>query len=530
MCLSSLKITLPYPFSSKTSVILHPSPNDTVFDLIKTTIHIAKDPDQVPTVNYGFYFPSRNGLLLPDVPIESYKDLLIDLKEDEQILLIPNVLHQLTMYCYKYKATVECAPDQKISAVVRNAISIFSKEDPEFFSGNDWAAYDGETEIDSSITVQKLLKISDTFSIRKSHNEHQTKKTSDFSIFGKPLISAYSLEKQNTKVPTFITECIKLIQEKNKTEGLFRKNGGQAQIEQMAHALDSCNDLKDIPAIVNVQNVHDITGLLKYYFKNLPDPLLPFRFYTILEKLIKEPQTNENLFSMKKILSCFPIQNYNILKAFFECILNTLTESESNKMTISSMAICVSAILIKNPDAQANPIETNSVTQKIITELLTNYEYYFNDKPIMMPSEKHMTTNKDIERDGSIIIPQGEQIYIIDKTPENHENEYLVEYQNQNIFVPSDSLESMEISIDDEFVLPELKPDFMIQGKAQQFICLPTMKGNKKSLDFLNNVIKETSENISKIEALLKNLEDPGDTDINEILWELNQMLETTAF
>jgi hypothetical protein len=56
------------------------------------------------------------------------------------------------------------------------------------------------------------------------------------------------------------------------------------------------------------------------------------------------------------------------------------------------------------------------------------------------------------------------------------------------------------------------------------------MMESEKSIDFLTSLGAKADEKATKIEECIGKLENPGDTDINEIIWELSQLTETDIF
>jgi len=156
------------------------------------------------------------------------------------------------------------------------------------------------------------------------------------NIFGEPLALSMLREKPDAKIPTFLEECFQIIESKTKTEGLFRKSGGQANIELISQKINECQDTSKVKDILSGEGIHDITGLIKLYFRSTLDPLIPFRFYPVIQKIVQLPETNERLFSMKRLLHTFPQLNFRIMGRFMECIKKILMESETNKMTIGN--------------------------------------------------------------------------------------------------------------------------------------------------------------------------------------------------
>ena len=136
MCVPTLKISLPFPFSMIDSVPVHVSPMMTIKDVIKVVLQNSKDAEQILTSDYGLYLPTRLAWFLPSSLVQDYMESLCSLMTDEQIQLIPKRLYYVTFSCYKYSTRIQCGADQKIEAVIRRVIKIFSRENPKFSGPN----------------------------------------------------------------------------------------------------------------------------------------------------------------------------------------------------------------------------------------------------------------------------------------------------------------------------------------------------------------------------------------------------------
>lgn len=525
MSVPTLKISLPLPFSMINSVVVHISPRMTVNDVIKVALQNSKDSNQILTSNYGLYVPTRFSWFLPSALIEDYAEILYSFNSEEQIQLIPKRLYLITFSCYKYTTTIQCGADQKIDAVIRRVIKIFAKENARFFSGDEWTCFCESEEVPESMTVSKMIKIGNNCMLKRAENTKNGKKTSK-NIFGEPLASSMSHEKKGAKIPTFLEECFRIIENKTEEEGIFRKNGSQTNVEHLSRKINECNDTTKIRDMLKCEDVHDITSLIKLYFRSTPDPLIPFKIYPVIQTIIQGPENNERLYTMKRILLSFPQLNFRIIGRFMECIKKILKACKINKMTIVNIAICISAIVMKNPDTQANPLEANSIAQKILTDIIKNSGYYFNNEEIMEQSSSAYCI-RTIDDGEHHELYEGCEVEIVDKEPKDNQGCYLISYKGEKFYEPADAFEIIEKNIDDIYHPTVVDPDFIFSEGAPLFLNGMNMMGSKKTLDFLTSLGEKADDRLKKIEQCLAKLDDPGDADVNEIVWELSQLIET---
>lgn len=97
-------------------------------------------------------------------------------------------------------------------------------------------------------------------------------------IFGNDL-STIRLDGQETGVPRFVVECIRLIEEPEniQTNGVYRASGNKNSIEMVKKRMnDRLNLRKDtIWQFLEKQDVHTLTGSLKLFFRGLNTQLIP---------------------------------------------------------------------------------------------------------------------------------------------------------------------------------------------------------------------------------------------------------------
>lgn len=67
-------------------------------------------------------------------------------------------------------------------------------------------------------------------------------------------------------------------------QGIFRVNGVKNRIEKICSLLDSAQCAR---VDLSEHSPHDICGVLKYFFRQLPEPLVPFDFYDFFREVAK---------------------------------------------------------------------------------------------------------------------------------------------------------------------------------------------------------------------------------------------------
>lgn len=61
-------------------------------------------------------------------------------------------------------------------------------------------------------------------------------------------------------------------------EGIYRKSGGAAQMRTIQISFET-NELLDLKDEDTINDICAVTSVLKQYFRELPNPLLPYELY-----------------------------------------------------------------------------------------------------------------------------------------------------------------------------------------------------------------------------------------------------------
>ncbi|CAH8633157.1 unnamed protein product [Heterobilharzia americana] len=151
------------------------------------------------------------------------------------------------------------------------------------------------------------------------------------ALFGTHLDEVFQYTKSNNEfLPRVVYETVKFIRENGlDTEGIFRKCGKQNAIQALADLYDSaCPGPILIP---DEHDVHLVSGLLKYYLRELPEPVIPYKYYDKLKAAGYRIADGNELPEYIDLFQNLPSPNYNLLKYLcqflFECDSNFIYEN-----------------------------------------------------------------------------------------------------------------------------------------------------------------------------------------------------------
>ncbi|KAK7940454.1 hypothetical protein WMY93_003780 [Mugilogobius chulae] len=190
------------------------------------------------------------------------------------------------------------------------------------------------------------------------------------------------------EVPFVVLRCISEIESRALcVQGIYRVSGAKPRIQKLCQAFEEQKDLVDLSDL----SPHDITSILKHFFKELPEPLLTFELYndfidvgkTIqhLSERQQPPDTNEIMdviSSLQNILHRLPAYCYSTLQ-YLMCHLQKVSENIENKMCASNLGIVFGPTLLRPPEASDTmlALQETSYQALLIEFLITHHNKVF---------------------------------------------------------------------------------------------------------------------------------------------------------
>ncbi|XDV22838.1 hypothetical protein PO909_027642 [Leuciscus waleckii] len=159
------------------------------------------------------------------------------------------------------------------------------------------------------------------------------------------------------------------------TEGIYRKSGSANRMKELHQLLEAGPEnvcLEDYP-------IHAVTGLVKQWLRELPEPLMTFTHYNDFLRAIELPEKQEQLQAIYKVLEQLPTANFNTLERLIFHLVRVAKEEKSNRMTPNSLAIVFAPCILRCPDS-ADPLmsmkdvaKTTTCVEMILHEQIRRY-------------------------------------------------------------------------------------------------------------------------------------------------------------
>ncbi|XP_028831394.1 unconventional myosin-IXb isoform X2 [Denticeps clupeoides] len=162
------------------------------------------------------------------------------------------------------------------------------------------------------------------------------------------------------------------------TEGIYRKSGSAGQARELHQILET--DPKT--ACLENYPIHTITGLVKRWLRELPDPLMTYNLYNDFLHAVDLPQASEQIQAIYHKLEELPTAYLDTLERLIFHLVRVAREENYNRMSANSLAIVFAPCILRCPDASDPLLSMKDVSRTTVcVELLINEQFRkYNEK------------------------------------------------------------------------------------------------------------------------------------------------------
>eukprot|EP00005_Dracoamoeba_jomungandri_P002096 CAMPEP_0174253966 /NCGR_PEP_ID=MMETSP0439-20130205/3325_1 /TAXON_ID=0 /ORGANISM="Stereomyxa ramosa, Strain Chinc5" /LENGTH=987 /DNA_ID=CAMNT_0015335303 /DNA_START=51 /DNA_END=3011 /DNA_ORIENTATION=- len=204
-------------------------------------------------------------------------------------------------------------------------------------------------------------------------------------LFGVPLVDVVAA-KDGSELPAIVEKCVNYLEMKDrlKTEGIFRLSGSAVLIEKYVERFDTGEDVD----LSEEKDPHAVAGLLKLYFRDLPEPLLTYELYPSFLAATCTKDRAVVLRYVKHLVQKLPPVNLALLDYLLSFLRRVSEYSEINKMALHNLATVFAPNLLRKQQSNAfGMVVDTPMINSIVNTLISEYDYIFEDLPI----EAHLT-------------------------------------------------------------------------------------------------------------------------------------------
>ncbi|TVY37296.1 RHO GTPase-activating protein [Lachnellula subtilissima] len=196
-------------------------------------------------------------------------------------------------------------------------------------------------------------------------------------VFGLSLEQLF--ERDGSAVPMVVYQCIQAVDLFGlEVEGIYRLSGTSSHITKLKAMFDNDASKVDFRNPENfMHDVNSVAGLLKQFFRELPNPLLTFEHYTGFIEAARNDDDIVRRDSLHAIINSLPDPNYATLRAITLHLNRVQENSSSNRMTSGNLAIVFGPTLM---GANSGPnIQDAGLQVRVVDTILHNTYQIFDD-------------------------------------------------------------------------------------------------------------------------------------------------------
>ncbi|KAL9488146.1 hypothetical protein ACSS6W_000423 [Trichoderma asperelloides] len=198
-------------------------------------------------------------------------------------------------------------------------------------------------------------------------------------VFGVHLGRLY--ERDGLAVPMVVYQCIQAVDLFGLgVEGIYRQSGSMNHINRLKAMFDSESQAQALD-FRNPENffhdVNSVTGLLKQFFRDLPDPLFTTEHHSSFINAAKHEDEIVRRDNLHAIINSLPDPNYATLRALMLHLHRVIDNSHINRMNSHNLAVILGPTLMGTDPSTA--ITDAGWQIKVIDTILVNTYQIFDE-------------------------------------------------------------------------------------------------------------------------------------------------------
>ncbi|XP_034273808.1 rho GTPase-activating protein 11A isoform X2 [Pantherophis guttatus] len=213
---------------------------------------------------------------------------------------------------------------------------------------------DGPGKRLAQLAVQQHLRAAYGIKLKNRTGKRKASRSTvagEGKVFGIPLQELPQVVCEYGNIPCFLVEACQYLEEHIQIEGLFRKSGSVVRLKTLKNKVDKGENCLSsaLPC--------DVAGLLKQFFRELPEPILPYHLQEALIKAQKLDSEERN--SATLLISCLVNEEIiETLRYFFQFLKKVSLRSAENKMDSCNLAVIFSPNLLQSSEIEKISVHT----------------------------------------------------------------------------------------------------------------------------------------------------------------------------
>ncbi|XP_066841593.1 rho GTPase-activating protein 9 isoform X3 [Anser cygnoides] len=193
-------------------------------------------------------------------------------------------------------------------------------------------------------------------------------------------------QRENATVPRFVRLCVEAVEERGlDVDGIYRINGNLSVIQKLRFAVDQeravtsdgryvfpeqlCQEERLSLADPEWSDIHVVTGALKLFLRELPEPLVPYGLFNPFIEAVKLPDPQEQVQRVAELVQSMPPPNYATLRYLVAHLCRVMGQADVNRMTCQNIGIVFGPTLLR-PEREPGSLAVGMSQQNQAVELL----------------------------------------------------------------------------------------------------------------------------------------------------------------
>ncbi|XP_076274115.1 GTPase regulator associated with FAK isoform X2 [Rhynchophorus ferrugineus] len=182
----------------------------------------------------------------------------------------------------------------------------------------------------------------------------------------------------------FVKKCIEVLEKRGLEEqGIYRIVGVASKVNKL---LAMGLDRRKIVEKSFLEDPHEwetktITSALKTYLRNLPEPLMSFKYHNDFINAVKKESRDNRIQEVHTLLYKLPKSNLDVLQILIKHLTNVVSKSDKNLMNVSNLGVCFGPTLLRPEEETVASIMDLKFYNIVVEILIDNYDRLFFTNP-----------------------------------------------------------------------------------------------------------------------------------------------------
>ncbi|XP_042311743.1 rho GTPase-activating protein 9 isoform X2 [Sceloporus undulatus] len=201
-------------------------------------------------------------------------------------------------------------------------------------------------------------------------------------------------QREGGTVPRFVQQCVEAVEQRGlDVDGIYRVSGNLAIIQKLRFIVDReravtsdgryvfpeqrCQEEKLQLSDPQWDDVHVLTGALKLFFRELPEPLVPYSLFDEFVASVKLPDPKDKVSKLVGLIQSLPQPNRDTLRYILEHLRKVMEHSDVNRMTTQNIGIVFGPTLLRHERDTVSLVEGMVYQNQVVELLLMEFSNIF---------------------------------------------------------------------------------------------------------------------------------------------------------